>query len=60
MLGLRHRAAVGITETTDAVVIIVSEERGTISFTKAGKITRRVSKEVLTSLLEENIFKSEF
>lgn len=60
VLGLRHRAAVGITETTDAVVIIVSEERGTISFTKDGKITRRVSKEVLTSLLEENIVQSEF
>ena len=58
-LGLRHRAAVGITETTDAVVIIVSEERGSISFAKEGEIKRRISKEVLTSLLEENIVHTE-
>lgn len=54
-LGLRHRAAVGITETTDAVTIIVSEERGAISFARDGEIKRRVSREVLISLLEENI-----
>ena len=58
-LGLRHRAAVGITEITDAVVIIVSEERGSISFAKEGEIKRRISKEVLTTLLEENIVRSE-
>lgn len=54
-LGLRHRAAVGITENTDAICIIVSEERGSISFAKEGEIKRRISKEVLTSLLEKNI-----
>lgn len=54
-LGLRHRAAIGITENTDSVCIIVSEERGTISFAKAGEIKRRLSKEMLVSLLEENI-----
>ncbi len=53
-LGLRHRAAVGITEITDAICLIVSEERGSISFAKGGEIKRRISKEVLTSLLEEN------
>jgi uncharacterized protein (TIGR00159 family) len=58
-LGLRHRAAVGITEITDAVVVIVSEERGSISFAKEGEIKRRISKEVLTTLLEENIVRSE-
>ncbi len=55
-LGLRHRAAIGITENTDAISIIVSEERGSISFVKEGEIKRRVSREVLTALLEENIF----
>jgi len=54
-LGLRHRAAVGITESSDSICIIVSEERGSISFAKRGEIKRRISKEVLTTLLEENI-----
>ncbi len=54
-LGLRHRAAIGITENTDAVCIIVSEERGSISFAKDGEIVRRLSKEKLINFLEENI-----
>jgi diadenylate cyclase len=54
-LGLRHRAAVGITENTDAICIIVSEERGSISFAKKGEIRRRISKETLIEILEENI-----
>lgn len=54
-LGLRHRAAIGITENTDAVCIIVSEEKGTISFAKEGEIIRPLSKEKLITLLEENI-----
>jgi uncharacterized protein (TIGR00159 family) len=54
-MGLRHRAAIGITEASDAVCIIVSEERGWISFAKDGEIIRRISKEHLMSLLAENI-----
>jgi uncharacterized protein (TIGR00159 family) len=41
-LGTRHRAAIGITEETDAVAIIVSEETGTISASVEGKITRNL------------------
>jgi diadenylate cyclase len=37
-LGSRHRAAIGITEETDAVVVVVSEERGTISFCFSGNV----------------------
>ena len=37
-LGMRHRAAVGITENTDCLAIIVSEERGKISFANKGKL----------------------
>ena len=36
--GMRHRAAVGITEQTDATAIVVSEETGEISFVKEGEI----------------------
>ena len=39
-LGTRHRAAVGVTEETDAVVVVVSEERGTISVCFSGNIIR--------------------
>lgn len=37
--GMRHKAAIGITEESDADVIVVSEETGRISFVKAGKVT---------------------
>ncbi len=49
-LGTRHRAALGITEETDAVVIIVSEETGTISLAKGGKIVKDLD---ILSLREE-------
>ena len=37
-LGLRHRAAIGVTEESDAIAIVISEERGTISVTQNGRI----------------------
>ena len=58
-LGLRHRAAIGITENTDAVTIVVSEERGSVSFAIDGEIKRRVSREVLIELLQESLNPSE-
>jgi uncharacterized protein (TIGR00159 family) len=52
-MGLRHRAAIGITESTDALSVVVSEERGSISFTVEGNIHRRITKEELAELLEK-------
>lgn len=52
-LGLRHRAAIGLTENTDAMAIVVSEERGSISVAQKGEIKRRISKETLIQILEE-------
>lgn len=52
-LGTRHRAAIGITETTDAVSLIVSEETGIISMAREGKLTRHLDARSLTILLTE-------
>ena len=52
--GLRHRAAVGITENTDAIAVSVSEQTGAISFTVHGEIKSNLSKENLIYLLEKN------
>ena len=50
-LGSRHRAALGITEETDAVVVVVSEERGTISFCFSGNIVSNLDGQSLRQAL---------
>lgn len=56
-LGTRHRAALGVTETTDAISLIVSEETGIISIARNGKLTRHLDRaaleEVLSSLYQQ-------
>jgi uncharacterized protein (TIGR00159 family) len=51
--GLRHRAGLGITEGTDAIAIIVSEERGFISFVVDGKLEENITPKQLTNRLEK-------
>ena len=50
-LGTRHRAAVGITEQTDAIAVVVSEETGIISLTRNGRIVRHLDERRLTNML---------
>jgi diadenylate cyclase len=50
-MGLRHRAALGISEVSDAVAVVVSEETGTISITHAGRMIRRLEPERLENIL---------
>jgi diadenylate cyclase len=52
-LGTRHRAAIGVSEQTDAIVVIVSEETGMISVVEEGKMVRGLTEEMLRNRLHE-------
>lgn len=51
-LGLRHRAALGLTEVSDALAIVISEETGKIAMARAGRLKRNLSADELYATLE--------
>lgn len=58
-LGTRHRAGVGMSEDSDAIVIILSEETGVISIAEAGELTRKVEREQLIKTLADRVLWSD-
>ncbi|ADU28459.1 diadenylate cyclase CdaA [Evansella cellulosilytica] len=54
-LGTRHRAALGVSEVTDSVTLVVSEETGGISVTKNGELHRNLDEDALRTLLENDL-----
>jgi uncharacterized protein (TIGR00159 family) len=58
-MGLRHRAAIGITEASDAIALVISEETGKVSVVDSGNITRIPDKDTLIQLLGSYLSDSE-
>ena len=57
-LGTRHRAGVGISEVSDCITLIVSEETGEVSIAKSGKLYRDIAKERMANILKKNLNKT--
>jgi diadenylate cyclase len=54
-LGMRHRAGIGMSENSDAVIVIVSEESGSISVATGGMLKRHLKPETLENLLRNEL-----
>ena len=58
-LGMRHRAGIGMSERSDAVVVIVSEETGAISVAQDGLLKRHLTADTFESLLRQELLPQE-
>jgi diadenylate cyclase len=58
-LGMRHRAGIGMSENSDAVVVIVSEESGSISVAIGGMLKRHLKAETLENILRNELLPPE-
>ena len=54
-MGLRHRAAASLTEMTDALAIIVSEETGKISYLKQGRLKENINSQDIENFLQRDM-----
>ncbi len=59
-LGLRHRAAIGLTEATDSIVVVVSEETGEVSLAVHGQLINKLSKAELKAKLNYYLYEESF